>query len=74
MPRRGNEEAKLTLRRLLERNAERFGLTQTAVTSLVQQALVNRVGAGKPVFAVEDASDFVSFLVDGVVRVVCECL
>jgi CRP-like cAMP-binding protein len=69
---RGNGDAKATLRRLLERNADGLGLTQPAVTSLVAEALVNRVAAGGPVFAADDASDFVSFLVEGVVRVVCD--
>ena len=72
IPPRANGEAKATLRRLLERNGERLGLTQSAVTSLVEAALVNRVAAGRHLFAAEDASDFVSFLVDGVVKVVCD--
>jgi CRP-like cAMP-binding protein len=71
MPRHGNGEAKATLRRLLERNADRFGLTSMAVTSLTDGALINRIAPDRPVFAAEDASDFVSFLIEGVVKVGC---
>lgn len=67
----GNEQAKETLRRSLQMNAQRFGLTPRAIDSLVAAAIISRVAPGIQIFDRADTSDFITYLVAGVARVGC---
>jgi CRP-like cAMP-binding protein len=64
-----NGEIKETLRRLLYKI--RLALTRGAVEALVKEAAIVRVRENDPLFGADDASDFVSFLIAGVMKVVC---
>jgi CRP-like cAMP-binding protein len=67
----GPTPAKSALRGLLCRDAERLGLTTSAIEALVAHSQMTCWRSGQTIFGTGDASGLVSFLVAGIVKVVC---
>ncbi len=59
------------LRAQLGRNAERCGLSTSAIEALVERARVTQWDRGQRIVAAEDAQNVTNFLVSGVVKVTC---
>lgn len=63
--------AKVSLKTLLARQAPALGLTKSAVDALTERSRVTYWRAGQRLCGSEEQGDFVSFLIAGVVKIVC---